>query len=151
MVEYDDMKAAIKIVAVSAIAGMLAGCKSGVLAPRSGELFQTTRMGPGKVTKACCGLTLGGLFIASEGRPAGYLVAIAGLPLAIPALIVDECVVSPLTDIVCLPYDLCQPNHGFYKVERKTQSSDERNMLMDARKTIARGVAGRFSDGKEER
>ena len=21
---------------------------------------------------------------------------------------------SPLTDIVCLPYDLCQPNHGFY-------------------------------------
>ena len=59
-------------------------------------------------------LTVGGLFAASERHSFGYLVAIAGLPLAIPALVVDECVVSPLTDIVCLPYDLCQPNHGFY-------------------------------------
>ena len=94
------------------------GCQSmkenGMLSPRSGELFQTTRMGPGKVTEVCCMLTVGGLFAASERHSFGYLVAIAGLPLAIPALVVDECVVSPLTDIVCLPYDLCQPNHGFY-------------------------------------
>ena len=59
-------------------------------------------------------LTGWGLFAASEGRSFGYLVALAGLPLALPAYIVDECVMSPLTDIVCLPYDLCQPNHGFY-------------------------------------
>ena len=102
-----------RVVAGAAILG-LAGCKSGVLAPRSGELFQTTRMGPGEATMVCSSVTLGGLLAASEGHPAGYLLALAGLPLAIPAFIVDECVVSPLTDIVCLPYDLCQPNHAFY-------------------------------------
>ena len=59
-------------------------------------------------------VTVWGLFAASEGHSFGYLVALAGLPLALPAYIVDECVMSPLTDIVCLPYDLCQPNHGFY-------------------------------------
>jgi hypothetical protein len=94
------------------------GCQSmkenGILSPRSGELFQTTRMGPGKTTESCCMVTVWGLFAASEGHSFGYLVALAGLPLALPAYIVDECVVSPLTDIVCLPYDLCQPNHGFY-------------------------------------
>ena len=102
------------LVATLALATMFSGCKTGMFAPRSGELFQTTRMGPGKVTEVCCMLTVGGLFTASERHSFGYLVAIAGLPLAIPALVVDECVVSPLTDIVCLPYDLCQPNHGFY-------------------------------------
>ena len=101
---------------VGAVAAMLclAGCKSGMLAPRSGELFQTTRMGPGKATESCCMVSVWGLFAASEGHSFGYLVALAGLPLALPAYIVDECVMSPLTDIVCLPYDLCQPNHGFY-------------------------------------
>ena len=94
------------------------GCQSmketGMFAPRTGELFQTTRMGPGKTTESCCMVTVWGLFAASEGHSFGYLVALAGLPLALPAYIVDECVMSPLTDIVCLPYDLCQPNHGFY-------------------------------------
>ena len=102
------------LVASLALATMFSGCKTGMFAPRSGELFQTTRMGPGKVAEACCMLTVGGLFAASERHSSGYLVALVGLPLAIPALIVDECVVSPLTDIVCLPYDLCLPNHGFY-------------------------------------
>ena len=92
----------------------LAGCKNGVLAPRSGELFQTTRMGPGEATIVCSYVTLGGLFAASEGHPAGLLFAVVGLPFAVPAFVLDECVVSPLTDLVCLPYDLCQPNHGFY-------------------------------------
>ena len=92
----------------------LAGCKSGMLAPRSGELFQTTRMGPGEATIVCSYVTLGGLVAASEGHPVGLLFAVVGLPFAVPAFVLDECVVSPLTDLVCLPYDLCQPNHGFY-------------------------------------
>ena len=100
------------------IAGMamlwLAGCWSGVLAPRSGELFQTTRMGPGEATMVCSCVTIGGLFAASEGNPVGLLFAVLGLPFAAPAFVLDECVVSPLTDLVCLPYDLGQPNHGFY-------------------------------------
>ena len=108
------MKQQIKVTAIAAMALCLAGCKSGMLAPRSGELFQTTRMGPGKATEACCMVSVWGLFAASERHSFGYLVALAGLPLALPAYIVDECIMSPLTDIVCLPYDLCQPNHGFY-------------------------------------
>ena len=92
----------------------LAGCTSGVLAPRSGELFQTTRMGPGDATAVCSSITIGGLFAVSEGHPVGWLFAVVGLPFAVPAFVLDECVVSPLTDLVCLPYDLCQPNHGFY-------------------------------------
>ena len=103
-----------RAVATIAMALCLVGCKSGMLAPRSGELFQTTRMGPGKATEACCMVSVWGLFAASERHSFGYLVALAGLPLALPAYIVDECIMSPLTDIVCLPYDLCQPNHGFY-------------------------------------
>ena len=106
-----------KIIAIVALL-VSGGCQSmkenGMLSPRSGELFQTTRMGPGKATESCCMLTAWGLFAASEGHSLGYLVALAGLPLALPAYIVDACVLSPLTDIVCLPYDLCQPNHGFY-------------------------------------
>lgn len=100
------------------VAVSICGCTSmkenGMLSSRSGELFQTTRMGPGKVTEFCSALTLGGLFAFSEGRPLGLPIAIIGLPFAVPALVLDELVVSPLTDIVCLPYDLCQPNHGFY-------------------------------------
>ena len=110
------MKPFARMVLVSSLAlvTMFSGCKTGMFAPRSGELFQTTRMGPGKTTESCCMVTVWGLFAASEGHSFGYLVALAGLPLALPAYIVDECVMSPLTDIVCLPYDLCRPNHGFY-------------------------------------
>ncbi len=48
------------------------GCQSmkenGMLSPRSGELFQTTRMGPGKTTESCCMVTVWGLLAASEGH-----------------------------------------------------------------------------------
>lgn len=108
------MKRCMKVTAVAAVALCLAGCKNGVLAPRSGELFQTTRMGPGDVTIVCSYVTIAGLFAASEGHEIGLLFAVVGLPLAVPAFALDECVVSPLTDLVCLPYDFCQPNHGFY-------------------------------------
>ena len=103
---------------VGCVAVSICGCadmkENGMLSPRSGELFQTTRMGPGKVTECCSALTVGGMFAFSEGRPGGLLIAIIGLPFAVPALVLDEMVVSPLTDIVCLPYDLSCPNHGFY-------------------------------------
>ena len=108
------MKKRMKVTAVAAVVLCLTGCRSGVLAPRSGELFQTTRMGPGDATVVCSYVTIAGMLAASEGHPAGLLFAVAGLPLAVPAFVVDECVVSPLTDLCCLPYDLCQPNHGFY-------------------------------------
>ena len=86
----------------------------GMLAPRSGEVFQTTRMGMGKGAKACSFLTAGGLIAVSEGRPIGWPFAIIGLPFAAVGFVLDEVIVSPLTDLVCLPYDLMQPNHGFY-------------------------------------
>lgn len=86
----------------------------GVLAPRSGEIFQSTRMGMGNGAKACSFLTAGGLIAVSEGRPIGWPFAIIGLPFAAVGFVLDEVIVSPLTDLVCLPYDLMQPNHGFY-------------------------------------
>ena len=112
--DSDNMKRRMRATAIAAMALCLAGCTSGVLAPRSGELFQTTRMGPGDATAVCSSITIGGLFAVSEGHPVGWLFAVVGLPFAVPAFVLDECVVSPLTDLVCLPYDLCQPNHGFY-------------------------------------
>ena len=39
---------------------------------------------------------------------------VPGLPLAAVGFVADVCVISPLVDIVCLPYDLCQPYHGCY-------------------------------------
>lgn len=86
----------------------------GMLAPRSGEIFQTTRMGMGNGAKACSFLAAGGLIAESEGRPFGWPFAIIGLPFAAVGFVLDEVIVSPLTDLVCLPYDLMQPNHGFY-------------------------------------
>lgn len=65
------------LVATLTLATMFSGCKTGMLAPRSGELFQTTRMGPGKTTESCCMVTVWGLFAASEGHSFGYLVALA--------------------------------------------------------------------------
>ena len=63
------------------------GCKSSAFAPRTGEYFQATRMGPG----------------------------VGCYAYALPVMVGGGCiVVSPAIDLVCLPYDACQPNHGFY-------------------------------------
>ena len=75
----------------------------GMLAPRSGEIFQTTRMGMGNGAKACSLLTAGGLIAVSEGHPIGWPFAIIGLPFAAVGFVLDEVIVSPLTDIACLP------------------------------------------------
>ena len=119
------------LVATIALATMFSGCKTGMLAPRSGELFQTTRMGPGKVTMVCSAYTIVGFIAASEGVTDMIPVAIARLPIAVPAIVWDECIVSPLIDLVCLPYDLCQPNHGFYIRVVDESGSPVPNMKID--------------------
>ena len=94
------------------------GCKSmkenGMLSPRSGELFQTTKMGTGVVASCCVFPTAMGWLAMQEGHLIGLPVAIIFSPFAIVAPVLDLGVVSPLTDLVCLPYDLSQPQHGFY-------------------------------------
>ena len=93
------------------------GCKSSFLAPRTGEYFQTTRMGPGN---SFCAYGLP-LFVGAgclmSGGPAvvlGIPLVAVGIPVAGVGFVADVCVVSPMVDLVCLPYDLCQSNHGFY-------------------------------------
>ena len=54
------------LVATLALATMFSGCKTGMFASRTGELFQTTRMGPGKTTESCCMVTVWGLFAADR-------------------------------------------------------------------------------------
>ena len=74
-----------------------------VFEPRSGELFQTTRGGPGE--------------IALYQLAFGVLAFPIGLPLVITGgacAIVDEVVIFPAIDLVCLPYDLSQPRHGYF-------------------------------------
>ena len=94
------------------------GCQSmkenGMLSPRSGELFQTTKMGTGVVASCCVFPTAMGWLAMQEGHLIGLPVAIIFSPFAIVAPVLDLGVVSPLTDLVCLPYDLSQPQHGFY-------------------------------------
>ena len=94
----------------------LCGCKSSFLAPRTGEYFQTTRMGPGN--SACAymlPLTVGGGCLMSEDLAVlGIPLVAVGIPVAGVGVVADVCVASPIVDLVCLPYDLCQPNHGFY-------------------------------------
>jgi hypothetical protein len=85
-----------------------------MLSPRSGELFQTTKMGTGVLASSCVFPTVLGWFYVQKGHLLGLPVAIVSSPLAIVAPILDLGVVSPLTDLVCLPYDLSQPQHGFY-------------------------------------
>ena len=70
--------------------------------PRSGEIFQTTREGPGEVAM---GLIYFGIIIPPLG--------IASIPAGLAVAAVDELVVSPVIDLVCLPYDLMQERHGF--------------------------------------
>ena len=94
------------------------GCKSmkenGMLSPRSGELFQTTKMGTGVLASSCVFPTVLGWFYVQKGHLIGLPVAIIFSPFAIVAPVLDLGVVSPLTDLACLPYDLSQPQHGFY-------------------------------------
>ena len=74
-----------------------------VFEPRSGELFQTTRNGPGEIA-------LYQLVFGAFTFPIGLPLIITGGTCAI----VDELVVFPVIDLVCLPYDLSQPRHGYF-------------------------------------
>ena len=93
------------------------GCKSSAFAPRTGEYFQATRMGPGVGCYAYALPVMVGGGCIEKGGPLfllGIPLFIAGLPIAGAGFLADVCVVSPAIDLVCLPYDACQPNHGFY-------------------------------------
>ena len=70
--------------------------------PRSGEIFQTTREGPGEIAMGLIGY---GIMIPPFG--------IVSIPAGIVVAVVDELVVSPVIDLACLPYDLMQERHGF--------------------------------------
>ena len=104
----------IVIVALLAAGGCQSVKENGMLSPRSGELFQTTKMGTGVVASCCVFPTAMGWLAMQEGHLIGLPVAIIFSPFAIVAPVLDLGVVSPLTDLVCLPYDLSQPQHGFY-------------------------------------
>lgn len=91
------------IVILLALASAEVRAQPQILEPRSGELFQTTRSGPGD--------------IASFQMAAGVFLFPVGLPLIVTGgvcAIVDELVVSPVVDLVCLPYDLSRPRHGYF-------------------------------------
>ena len=111
------MKKPTKTIFVLSLALMVAltGCKTGMFAPRTGELFQTTRMGPGLCANVF-GAPLGlGIWGAQKSGCEWMIVfVVPGLPLAAVGFVADVCVISPLVDIACLPYDLCQPYHGCY-------------------------------------
>ena len=77
--------------------------QAAINSPRSGEIFQTTREGPGLYAPV---YVLYGLFTPVVGW-------VTLLPAGIAIGVVDELVVSPAIDLVCLPYDLMQPHHGF--------------------------------------
>ena len=106
-----------KAILVSSLALMaaLAGCKTGMFAPRTGQLFQTTRMcpGPGSFVYTTP-LMMGVWGVQKRGGEWTIPIGIVGIPIAAAGFVVDECVVSPLVDLVCLPYDLCQPKRNFY-------------------------------------
>lgn len=104
----------IAIVALLAAGGCQSIKENGMLSPRSGELFQTTKMGTGVVASCCVFPTAMGWLAMQEGHLIGLPVAIIFSPFAIVAPVLDLGVVSPLTDLACLPYDLSQPQHGFY-------------------------------------
>ena len=99
------------------IALALCGCKSSFLAPRTGEYFQTTRMGPGNSVCAYGLPLIAGAGCLMSGTPLAILgvpLCVVGVPVAGVGFVADVCMVSPLVDLLCLPYDLCQPNHGFF-------------------------------------
>ena len=106
-----------KAILVSSLALMaaLAGCKTGMFAPRSGQLFQTTRMCPGPGSFVYTAPLMMGVWgVQKRGGEWTIPIGIVGVPIAAAGFVVDECVVSPLVDLVCLPYDLCQPKRSFY-------------------------------------
>ena len=107
--------ARITLVSSLALATMFSGCKTGLFAPRSGELSQTARLCPGAglyISPAPLMVWVWG--VQKRGGEWTIPIGIVGLPIAAVGFVVDECVVSPLVDLVCLPYDLCQPYHGCY-------------------------------------
>ena len=111
------MKKPTKAIFVLSLALMVAltGCKTGMFAPRTGQLFQTTRMCPGPgsyVYTAPLMLWVWG--VQKRGGEWTIPIGIVGIPIAAAGFVVDECVVSPLVDLVCLPYDLCQPKRSFH-------------------------------------
>ena len=71
-------------------------------------------MGTGVVASSCVFPTALGWLAMQKGHLIGLPVAIIFSPFAIVAPVLDLGVVSPLTDLACLPYDLSQPQHGFY-------------------------------------
>lgn len=77
-------------------------CQAKVFSPRSGEIFQTTREGPGPATWYP-------FYFGALCPPLGIVL----IPVALCMAIADECVVSPVVDLVCLPYDLLCPRHGY--------------------------------------
>lgn len=106
-----------------------------VFEPRSGELFQTTRGGPGA--------------IASYQMVFGVLTFPIGLPLIITGgacAIVDELVVFPFIDLVCLPYDLSQPRHGYFI----RVTDDDGNPLEGVKFSAYSGSSGMFSGRVDE-
>ena len=111
------MKVARRVAAAVAVSAMMlfGGCKTGMFAPRTGQLFQTTRMcpGPGSFVYTTP-LMMGVWGVQKSGGEWTIPIGIVGLPIAAAGFVVDECVVSPLVDLVCLPYDLCQPKRSFY-------------------------------------
>ena len=111
------MKKPTKAIFVLSLALMVAltGCKTGMFAPRTGELFQTTRMCPGPGSSVYTApLMVWAWGMQKRGGEWTIPIGIVGIPIAAAGFVVDECVVSPLVDLVCLPYDLCQPKHSFY-------------------------------------
>jgi hypothetical protein len=108
-------RTAMKRVMMAVCMVALTGCKTGMFAPRTGELFQTTRMCPGPglyIYTAPLMVWVWG--VQKRGGEWTIPIGIVGIPIAAAGFVVDECVVSPLVDLVCLPYDLCQPYHGCY-------------------------------------
>lgn len=104
-----------KLMMIALCVAVLSGCKTGMFAPRSGQLFQTTRMcpGPGSLVYTAP-LMMGVWGVQKRGGEWTIPIGIVGIPIAATGFVVDECVVSPLVDLVCLPYDLCQPKRSFY-------------------------------------
>lgn len=105
-------------VLLALLAMIMGGCQvldRSMFAPRTGEIFQTTRMGPAAGAGLYCMVMSMGIWGAQKRGTEWMLpLALVGLPIAVAGFIVDEGIISPLTDLVCLPYDLSQTNHGFY-------------------------------------
>lgn len=74
-----------------------------IFSERHGEVFQATREGPGAIAMTPL---LVGIYL--------FPTAPVMFPLSVALAIVDEGVVSPTVDLICLPWDLSCSHHGFY-------------------------------------